>query len=146
MVIPRRMIRPIRIGNIQIRFYGKGPFDHSGTKDAKTPTGRMKVAMPETTAWDLVRYPKAGGGLDNIITVLSELAENLDAKRLDDTVKRHNETIVAQRLGYLLDIIGRQGLTKDLADWIAAAPLRPLLAPGVRFDAPEAAESFLALV
>lgn len=87
------------------RFYGKGSFDRSQIQDAKTPTGLMKVATPETTAWDLLRYFKAAGGLENVVTVLSELAEKLDEKRLRDTVKRHGEAIVAQRLGYLLDRI-----------------------------------------
>lgn len=126
VVIPERAVRPIQAGNVQIRFYGKGSFDRSQTQEAKTPTGLMKVATPETTAWDLVRYFKAAGGLENVVTVLSELAEKLDEKRLRDTVKRHGEVIVAQRLGYLLDRIGRRSLSKGLAAWVANAPLRPL--------------------
>lgn len=126
VVIPERAVRPIQAGNVQIRFYGKGSFDRSQTQDAKTPTGLMKVATPETAAWDLVRYFKAAGGLENVVTVLSELAEKLDEKRLRDTVKRHGEVIVAQRLGYLLDRIGRRSLSKGLAAWVANAPLRPL--------------------
>ena len=126
VVIPERTIRPVRAGNVQFRFYGKGPFDSSQIQDAKTPTGTMKVATPETTAWDLVRYFKPAGGLENVVTVLSELAERLDANKLRDTVKRHGEPLVAQRLGYILDRVGRRSLTKGLADWIADAPLRPL--------------------
>lgn len=126
VVIPTRAVRPIRAGNVQIRFYGKGPFHRSQIADAKTPTGFLKVSTPETTAWDLVRYFKAAGGLDNVITVLSELAARLDAARLLDTVKRHKEVIVAQRLGYLLDRIGQQRLTRGFAAWIAEAPRRPL--------------------
>jgi len=130
VVVPRRAVRPVRAGNVQIRFCGKGPFGHSETQEVKTPTGLMKVATPETTAWDLVRYFKAAGGLENVVTVLSELAEKLDAKGLRDTVKRHGDVIVAQRLGYLLDRAGQRNVTKGLADWIADAPLRPL-DPGV---------------
>ncbi|MFN3486312.1 MAG: type IV toxin-antitoxin system AbiEi family antitoxin [Planctomycetota bacterium] len=133
VVIPERAVRPIQAGNVQIRFYGKGSFDRSQTQDAKTPTGLMKVATPETTAWDLVRYFKAAGGLENVVTVLSELAEKFDEKRLRDTVKRHGEVIVAQRLGYLLDRIGRRNLSKGLAAWVADAPLRPL-DPGTPVD------------
>lgn len=115
-MIEERAVRPIRAGKVQIRFHGKGPFDGAQTQDAKTPTGMMKVATPETTAWDLVRYFKAAGGLENVVTVLSELSEKLDATRLRDTVTRHGEVIVAQRLGFLLDRAGRRSLTKGLAD------------------------------
>lgn len=126
VVIPRRTVRPVRAGNVQFRFHGKGPFDASQTQDVKTPTGLMKVSTPETTAWDLARYFKAAGGLGNVVTVLSELAGNLDAKKLAATVKRHGERLVAQRLGYLLVRAGRRSLTRDLARWVGDAALRPL--------------------
>ena len=60
------------------------------------------------------------------MTVLSELAEKLDVRRVRDTVMRHGEVIVAQRLGYLLERMGRRSLTNGIADWIGEAPLRPL--------------------
>lgn len=126
VVIPRRADRPIRKGNLLIRFHGKGLFDRSQTMDVKTTTGYMKTSTPETTAWDLVRYHGSAGGLDNVITLLSELAETLDAAKLRDTVKRHGEVLVAQRLGYLLDLLGRQDLTKGFAGWVDDAPLRRL--------------------
>ena len=37
---------------------------------------------PEATAIDLVGYQRRVGGLNQVATVLSELAERLDAKRL----------------------------------------------------------------
>ncbi len=72
IVIPERSVRPIRVGNVRIRFHGKGLFDRSQTQDSKSPTGLMKVATPETTAWDLVRYFQAAGGLENVVTTLPE--------------------------------------------------------------------------
>lgn len=42
----------------------------------------MQVATPETTAFDLVRFPAAAGYWSNIATVLSELAEKLDPEPL----------------------------------------------------------------
>lgn len=126
VVVPRRAIRPIGIGNVRIRFHGKGSFDRSRITDAKTPTGFLKVSTPETTAWDIVRYCKAAGGLENVVTVLSELAGRLSQARLREVVKGHGEVIVAQRLGYLLDRVGRRDLTKGVENWVAEAPVRPL--------------------
>lgn len=126
VVIPTRAARPVKAGNILIRFYGKGLFDRSQTIDVKTPTGVLKASTPETTAWDIVRYFKASGGLDNVITVLSELNEKLDAVKLQKIVKQHGEIIVAQRLGYLLDYVGRKDLTERFSGWVEDASLRPL--------------------
>ncbi|MDE2142398.1 MAG: type IV toxin-antitoxin system AbiEi family antitoxin [Elusimicrobia bacterium] len=136
VVIPERASRPVRSGNVLIRFHGKGLFDRSQTQEVKTPTGLMKVSTPETTAWDLVRYFKAAGGLENVVTVLSELAEKLDAAKLRQTVKRHGEVLVAQRLGYLLDKVGRRDLSQGFAGWARGAPWRPL-DPAAPFPAPE---------
>lgn len=126
VVIPRRTVRPVQTGNVRIRFCGKGAFDRSQTQEIKTPTGMIKVSTPETTAWDLVRYFGVAGGLENVITVLSELGERLGAKRLREAAMRHDEEVVAQRLGYLLDRAGRRKVTGGLADWIKDAPLRRL--------------------
>jgi predicted transcriptional regulator of viral defense system len=124
VVIPRRTVRPIRSGNVVIHFYGKGPFDRARLREVKTPTGVLAAAAPETTAWDLVRYGRASGGLDHVATVLSELAEMLDAATLRDTVKSHGDVLVAQRLGYLLDHLGWRDLTRGLAGWVKNAPVR----------------------
>jgi len=128
VVIPARAVRPIRVGNVQIRFYGKGPFDRSGTAEAKSPAGLFRVSSPETTAWDLVRYPRAAGGLGHTVTILAELAERLDAAALLKTVKGHGDPLVAQRLGFLLDLVRRGDLTAGLARWVGRddAPYRPL--------------------
>jgi predicted transcriptional regulator of viral defense system len=126
VMIPEPGVRPIRAGNVFIRFHQKGPFDRSQMQDVKTPTGMMKASTPETTAWDLVRYCKAAGGLENVVTVLSELAEKLNAEKLCRTVKGHGEVIVAQRLGYLLEKLGHKDLSNGFVDWIKDAPMRLL--------------------
>jgi len=126
VVIPQRAIRAIRASGVLIGFHKKGAFDCSQTQEVKTPTGILKASTPETTAWDLIHYSKAAGGLENVATVLSELAEKLDGNKLRATVKRHGEIIVAQRLGCILDKLRRQDLTKRFAKWIGEAPLRPL--------------------
>lgn len=128
VVIPGRAMRPIRSGNVQIRFFGKGPFDRSETVEAKSPAGLFRVSSPETTAWDLVRYPRAAGGLGHTVTVLAELGERLHAAALAKTVKRHDDLLVAQRLGFLLDLVRHRDLTAELAGWVEKeeAPIRPL--------------------
>ncbi len=45
----------------------------------------MKISSAELTILDLLRYPQASGGLDNVVTVLEDLgrvdAENLATLR-----------------------------------------------------------------
>jgi predicted transcriptional regulator of viral defense system len=128
VVVPGKSVRPIHVGNVRIHFFGKGHFESSEMTDVKTPTGYEKVSTPETTAWDLVRYAKHSGGLENVITVLSELSEKLDAKKLLATAKKHDDILTAQRLGWLLESLKEKDLAKGLADWVGKRnpPMRPL--------------------
>lgn len=126
VVIPERAVRPVRGGNVLIRFHGKGPFDCSQTQEMKTPTGAMRVSTPETTAWDIVRYAKAAGGLENAVTVISDLAEKIDGSKLRDAVRLHRDVLVAQRLGYLLDMLRRQDLSERFLGLVKDAPYRLL--------------------
>lgn len=126
VVIPRRTVRAVHAGNVSIRFFGKGSFDRSRRQEIKTPTGLLMASTPETTAWDLVRYPGASGGLDNVATVLGELADKIDGRELCATVKRHGDVRVAQRLGWLLDHAGEKPLAKQLVPLVSGAPVRRL--------------------
>jgi len=74
-------------------------------EDRKTDTGKMRIASPELTALDLVRYPHAAGGLDNVLTVIAELGRKIDGAKLAILCPKF-ECSVRQRLGYLLSRAG----------------------------------------
>jgi hypothetical protein len=106
--------------------------------EVKTETGTMRVATPETTAFDLVRYQAGAGHLNNAATVLVELAECIDAEalvRIASVVRLPD----VQRLGYLLDSVGEKERTVFLAKWLhgrrpRAIPLRPGKCADVEVD------------
>ena len=104
----------------------------AGVEDRKTDTGRMKISSPELTALDLLRYPRAAGGLDNVATVLTDLGGRLDAERLAALSKGFERPVV-QRLGYLLARLGHA----DRAGPLRAALSRPATG-GVELDPAEA--------
>jgi predicted transcriptional regulator of viral defense system len=94
----------IRAGRSVIAFYYRkdmaavsGALEHS-----KTDTGSMKVSSIELTMLDLVRYPRAAGGVDNIATIISDLGERIDPVKLASLSAALERSII-QRLGYLLE-------------------------------------------
>lgn len=54
----------------------------AGVEDRKTDTGTMKISSAALTALDLLRYPQASGGIDNVATVLSDLGQKIDPEQL----------------------------------------------------------------
>jgi predicted transcriptional regulator of viral defense system len=117
-VIVGRQERPTMAGRARIRFILKKNVEHTAVVQMKTETGSMTVSTPESTAIDLVRYTHQVGGLNNVVTVLSELAEKIDAHRLAMAAKHDRNLPAAQRLGLLLEHAGQAEKAEPLARWI----------------------------
>jgi predicted transcriptional regulator of viral defense system len=114
-VVTDKRLPDIHAGRSAITFHYRKDMAavSDGIEDRKTDTGHMKVSSVELTLLDLMRYPHAAGGLDNIATVISDLADRVDAGKLA-TLSRAYERSVRQRLGYLLDHFGHAGRTEAL--------------------------------
>jgi predicted transcriptional regulator of viral defense system len=129
-VITDRALRPAIVGRTQLRFFHKRRQAQTPTIAMKVETGTMLVSSPEATAFDLVRYPLAAGGLGNIVTVLAVLAEKIDQERLVEAAESEAELAAVQRVGLLLEFAGAGDRVERLAEWIAnrkprTIPLRP---------------------
>lgn len=129
-VVTDRPTREMRAGKVTIRFSMSGEVDQMPTTGIQTETGTMRLATPETTAFDLVRYQAAAGHLGNVVTVLGELAERIDGQALVKIAHLVKLPDV-QRLGYLLDTVGKREIADPLAEWLKTRHPRvvPLL-PG----------------
>ncbi|MCB9581265.1 MAG: type IV toxin-antitoxin system AbiEi family antitoxin [Polyangiaceae bacterium] len=128
-VVTDRPTRTGKAGRVRIEFHMSTMVDHAPVVDVLTETGAMRVATPEVTGYDLVRFPEAGGHWNNVATVLGELAEKMDAAKLVELASKYTVPDV-QRLGYLLDVIGRQDLAVPLLKALDQRRRRPvLLAP-----------------
>jgi len=106
-VVTNRQMRDVRAGRSKIAFYFRKdmPAIASGIEERKTDTGKMKISSVELTLLDLLRYPQASAGLDNISTIFSDLASKVNIKRLAALCPAFERSI-AQRAGYLLDVSG----------------------------------------
>ena len=123
-VVTDAVLRPIEMSRYQIHFFKKWNVKDVPTMRLKTPTGSMRVSTPEATALDLVRYYESVGYYEKVVTVLSELSENLNGQRLVSAAKCGVETAILQRLGYFLDLIGRPKLAEPMQRWISAKGVR----------------------
>jgi predicted transcriptional regulator of viral defense system len=106
-VVTNKQMRDIQVGRSKIVFYFKKDLTKvaSGIEDHKTDTGKMKVSSVELTLLDLLRYPEASGGLDNVLTIFAELGSKLDAGKMAPLCDAFERSVI-QRAGYLLDHSG----------------------------------------
>jgi predicted transcriptional regulator of viral defense system len=105
-MVPRAR-RAIRCGEVRVDFTARREMATTPTVSRTTPRGVLRVASPEATALELVGYPEPSGGLDNVATVLGELAETIDGAALELEARRGPLAWV-QRLGYLLSFVGAE--------------------------------------
>lgn len=130
-VVTDRPTRPASAGRVRIGFHMSRRVETAPVAEVQTETGSMRVSIPETTAYDLVRFTRSAGHLSNVATVLSEIAEKLDPAVLAKLAASY-AVPEGQRLGYLLELIGKGDLTVPLARWLKTQRYRPvLLAPGL---------------
>lgn len=119
--------RPIVAGRLRIRFVMRSDLVSAGTRAHETPTGTMRVSTIEQTALDLVQYPDASGGWDNVAAVLGELAQQISASALKKLARAHKHVSDLQRLGYLLELAHADKAARALVPEVAErARYRPL--------------------
>jgi predicted transcriptional regulator of viral defense system len=75
--------------------------------------GYYNISTSELTAFDLIRFPKRSGHLNNIATVLETLSKKWDGRKIKSLC---NDPVIPavtlQRLGYLLDFLDLQKESK----------------------------------
>ena len=97
--------RPISCGRVAVSFITRARLAEVPFQSFNTPRGAIRVSSLEATAVDLVGYEKRVGGLAHAATVIAELAERIHPDRLA-AAARTAPVSWAQRLGYLLDLVG----------------------------------------
>jgi predicted transcriptional regulator of viral defense system len=120
---------PMAAGRARLEFFRKRTIEGVATARVKTETGYMTVSTPEATVFDLIRHFHAVGHLSNVATVLAELAETIDPKKLSAAAAQASQAEV-QRTGYLFQTVGQEALAVCLEQLLQphrrrVAPLRP---------------------
>lgn len=129
--------RPIRCGQVRVAFVVRKRLVDVPVQPFNTPRGTVQVSTPEATAVDLVGYHHHAGGLDQVATILSELAERIDPQKLVAAAQTA-PVPWAQRLGHLLEHVGAGETAAALKDHVreTARQTVPLLPGAPHRDRP----------
>lgn len=102
-VMVDRHVKDRDIGRVRLRFSTSRHAVDDAVEQRNVPTGRLRLSTRALTAVDLVERPDAGGGIDNVATVLAELAP-LEGAGLAAIASARDRS-VARRLGWLLAFV-----------------------------------------
>jgi len=117
-VFVERRRRPLDCGKVRVVFMVRKNAADVPVQPFNTPRGTLLVSTPEATAIDLVGYRKQAGGLNQVATVLAELAERIDPDKLPEAAESA-PLPWAQRLGYVLEQVGAGEKAAALKDYVA---------------------------
>ena len=117
-VMVRKNRHALECGQIRVDFIARGDLDNMPVIRLNTLRGVLRYSTPEVTALELVGYPNHAGGLNNIATVLSELAEEMAFDKLIEAAQI-SPVSWSQRLGYLLELVGQVELAQALGPFVA---------------------------
>ncbi len=106
------------IERVRLRFYVSEHTPDTPTDMVTVYTGSIPVSSREATVVDLVREPRASGGVSNVATILTQIGE-LNGSALATLAARHGRA-TARRTGWMVE---RFGSCQDLGPLRLAARL-----------------------
>lgn len=106
--------QPIQCGRIQIEFIANKHAASILFKKFNTAAGSIAVATPEVIAADIINAPHYAAGINNAATVLTELVEQIEIKKLIELSKLYQELSWLQRLGYLFECLGFDSIANKI--------------------------------
>lgn len=127
VVIRSPKSRKVTANDLIINFNEKRRFPSAGIEKIKSETGYFRVSSRELTFLDLIYFEKAIGGLDRVITILIELAEEIKTSNMKSVLKNNFPASSVQRAGYLAENFGMDKLHPIFEAHLAKRKLRPVL-------------------
>ncbi len=128
-VATSRLVRDRQVGRVRLQFHTRSNLHLLPTTAHLARSGPVRVSIPEVTALDLAADLSVSGGLDNVATVIVDLADQagLEVPQMTE-LAQHYSPAVGRRLGWILDefteVEGLDMLQKVVA---AVAPTPSLL-------------------
>jgi hypothetical protein len=123
ILIPTFM-RPISIGRMKLHFFVKSTIDQTPAETLHNPWGKILVATKEATLLDLLRYRVAN--ITRISLIAADLAPHFRPAELKLAMDAVADTPSAQRLGFLMEKMGRHRLADVIEHWLEARAAREI--------------------
>ncbi|MCF6224650.1 MAG: type IV toxin-antitoxin system AbiEi family antitoxin [Flavobacteriaceae bacterium] len=96
----------IKKNTFDIRFFTTSKWSNKNILDRKSDAGIFKISSPALTAVDLIHHQTKLGGLNRMLAILEELAEELNQNDIAELLTWYPNKSTLQRFGFLLEEVG----------------------------------------
>ena len=97
--------RDLEYGSTRFEFITLGEKKFFGFVEEKAAGGKFNISSREKTVIDCLLYPKYCGGMDEAVKGIFNARDKLDFEKLLEHSKRLGVSVVARRLGYILELL-----------------------------------------
>jgi len=124
---------PIKVGKLQVDFHTKKSIAKTPIISARNKVARIRVSTREATLLDLIRFQANVGGIEAVCRIAKDFSKDMTATGMVEALEALDQVYAAQRLGFVLDQLGLEKLSKTVFTWLqgrrlANQPLAPLSA------------------
>lgn len=98
---------------LKVNYISKKEIPEKLLEIKNTESGYLKISNPVLTATDLIQFEKRVGGINRVVTVLNELAEEIKPDDFNDFIIANTPVTALQRLGFILDKVIENNVLAD---------------------------------
>jgi predicted transcriptional regulator of viral defense system len=130
-----KMIRERQVGRTRLVFHERSRISELPTVSRMARAGAYRISSPEVTAFDVASDLAISGGLDNVVTVLVDLADEtgLDDQTLAKLAARYPDAAV-RRIGWIVEEFTVHRLDALAAYVSGLSPTSSRLHPSLAFN------------
>ncbi len=113
---------------LDIRFFTTAKWPNKNILDKKSDAGIFKISSPALTAVDLIHHQTKLGGLNRMLAILEELAEEINQNDIAELLTWYPHKSTLQRFGFLLEELeADQSLSEQIMDQLKKLKFFPVL-------------------
>ncbi len=128
---------------IDIRFFTTAKWPNKNIINKKSDAGFFKISSPALTAVDLIHHQTKLGGINRMLAILEELAEEINQKDIAELLTWYPYKSTLQRFGFLLNKIdAEQNLSNQIKDHLKQSNFFPVLLSPKSGQKPGAVDNF----
>ena len=104
-VCTTKPLLPIKYGKHRIQFITNKFTERIPKQLLTTPHGDIQISSSEATLVDMIRYNKKSVGLSHVATVILEMRQKINEKKIKLLTNIYHDVPLMQRVGYLLEVV-----------------------------------------
>lgn len=147
IITERPKLNDIKNNTLDIRFFTTSKWSNKNLLVRKSDAGVFNISSPALTAVDLIHHQTKLGGINRMLAILEELAEEISQNDIDELLTWYPNKSSLQRFGFLLEEVNAdQKLSNQIKKHLKKSNFFPILLSPKTGQKPGAVNNFWKVV